>query len=561
MYGTSAHRSEKQDEAEPGAAGDSGIEEGCHHLPHVSMLRVRRPAAAPSPQSGMPRRLRREWNVPEATVLPLTPPIIRWPTILLVLGYLLLGLSGALLLPLWIAWNDADSGLVPLAKSFACIVLLGAGLVARYRRSWAELNRREAIFITVAAWFLAGVVGALPYYLSPHFGGFVDAWFESVSGFTTTGASILVNVELLPSSLQFWRAFTQWLGGLGLVLLMIAFLPRFGAGGGSGGLDLFRAEFSGAGLERPKPQLRATVRLLLGVYTAFTIAGIAGLMLAGLGWLDACCHSFAAIATGGFSTRGISVEAFDSLLVEAILIVLMVLGGINFYQHCRLLTGGAVKDFFRDPQIFTFLSLMLGAVVLVSACLFLDTGNALGSCIRVAAFQVASIMATTGFSSTNFDLWHPFAKLILVASMFAGGCTGSTAGGLKSARVWLMLQAVRFRLLSFAHPRAVQPIQLYRQILDDSGLQRALAVVLMILSVHLFCSLLLCASGLDLVSSVTAAAATMFSVGPGLGSVGPYGNYAHLTDFAKLVLVGNMIAGRLEIFPVLVLFTRWFWRP
>ncbi len=402
-------------------------------------------------------------------------------------------------------------------------------------------------------------MGALPFYFSPFFHGFVDAVFECVSGFTTTGASILTDVEALPPSLLLWRAFTHWLGGLGIVLLMIAILPWFGAGSGSGGADLFRAEFSGAGSERLKPRLRQTVRALFRIYIGWTIAGIACLMLAGMGCLDAVCHTFAAIATGGYSTRAISVEAFHSAWVELILMALMVLGGMNFYQQYRMLTERKPRSFLADPEIRTYLTLLAVATLAVAASLWSVAGPL--ESVRLAAFQVVSVMTATGFSSTNFDGWPPFAQFVLVVSMFAGGCTGSTAGGLKSARVYLLFQVVRARLRTLVRPRMVVAIRQDRRILDEKEVQSALNVVVVAILVHLSCSLLLCASGLDLVSSATAAAATMFNVGPGLASVGPYGNYAHLTDLAKWVLVVNMIAGRLEFLTFFAVFTRPFWRP
>lgn len=302
------------------------------------------------------------------------------------------------------------------------------------------------------------------------------------------------------------------------------------------------------------------MRALFQIYVAWTIAGIAGLMLAGLKWLDAVCHTFAAIATGGDSTRAISVEAFHSIWVEPILMVLMGAGGTNFYQQYRLFAEHQPRSFFGDPEIRTYLSLLAAATAIVALSLGLDHVAGPWESLRLAAFQVVSVMTATGFSSTNFDQWPPLAQFVLLASMFAGGCTGSTAGGLKSARVYLLFRVVRSRLNTLIHPRMVVAIRQDRRVLGETEVRGILNVVVMAFLVHLTCSLLLCATGLGLVSATSAAAATMFNVGPGLGPVGPYGNYGHLTDDAKLVLVVNMMAGRLEFLTFFAVFTRAFWR-
>ncbi len=483
-----------------------------------------------------------------------------WPVrpapVLRLLGFVALGLALSLCLPLAIAVFDSDQGLMPLL--WGTLITGAFGLIATLtlRRRREELNSREALLLVSTVWLGAGIAGGLPFYFSQNFHSFTDAVFECVSGFTTTGASILTDIEAVPASLLFWRSFTHWLGGLGIVLFMLAVLPIVG----SGGIALYKAEFSGAKSERVRPRLAHTAAALWKVYVVLTILGILALLAIGLSPLDASCQTFGAIGTGGFSTRNTSIEAFGSPLVEFILIILMVAGGINFARHYQLFVQKNWRAFFRDSEIRFYLFFLGAATFLLTLSLHFIMAAGLLRSLRLASFQVVSIMTATGFSSADFNAWTPFAHFLFLTLMFIGGCTGSTAGGLKVSRVALLFKVIGRELRRAARPRAVVPVRLNGHAIEDRAVQPVLAFVFLAVITNLIASLLLCATGVDVLSAVSGVTSCMFNVGPGLGSVGPASNYGHLTVLAKWVLIFTMIAGRLEFFSFYAIFTRFLWR-
>ncbi len=481
--------------------------------------------------------------------------MIRWPYLCRLLGLIALGLAVSQCIPLVIALIANDGGTLPLLKAVLLTAGIGGLLSYFFRSESHELSQREALLLVVLVWMTTGVLGGLPFYFSEHFLSFTDAVFECVSGFTTTGASILSSVEALPGSLLFWRAFTHWLGGLGIILLMVAILPLIGAGG----MALYQAEFSGAKSEKLKPRLAETVVAFWKIYVAYTVAGFIALRLAGMNSLDASSHTFAALATGGFSNRSISIEAFHSPIIEAILIILMVAGGLSFTQHYRLLVRRTSRVF-KDTETWFYLGLLTLATLVLTLNLHKTLSLGILEAARQAAFQVVSIMTATGFSSANFGIWSFFAQFLLLSLMFAGGCTGSTAGGLKSARVVLLLRVVGHQFRTIVHPREVHLIRFNRKTIDEKTIQALLSMVYLAILVNITSSLLLVMTGVDIVTAISGVTACMFNVGPGLGEVGPYSNYGHLHPFAKWVLTFTMIAGRLEFYTFLIIFTPFFWR-
>ncbi len=500
-----------------------------------------RPAARARQAVGKVRA--RAWPVRPA-------PVIR------LLGFVALGLALSLCLPLAIAVFDSDRGLTPLLWGTSITAAFGLAATFGLKRSREELNSREALLLVSIVWLGAGIAGGLPFYFSENFHSFTDAVFECVSGFTTTGASILTNIEALPASLLFWRSFTHWLGGLGIILFMLAVLPIVG----SGGIALYKAEFSGAKSERVQPRLAHTAAALWKVYTVFTVLGILALLAVGLSPLDASCQTFGAIGTGGFSTRNTSIEAFGSPLVEFILIVLMVVGGINFARHYQLVVQRNWRAFFQDSEIRFYLFFLGAATFLLTLSLHFVMAAGVLRSLRLASFQVVSIMTATGFSSADFNSWTPFAHFLFLTLMFIGGCTGSTAGGLKVSRIALLFKVIGREFRRSARPRTVVPVRLNGQTIENRAVQPVLAFVFLAIITNLVASALLCASGLDVISAVSGVTSCMFNVGPGLGSVGPASNYGHLTMLAKWVLIFTMIAGRLEFFSFYVIFTRFLWQ-
>jgi trk system potassium uptake protein TrkH len=418
------------------------------------------------------------------------------------------------------------------------------------------LQVREGILLTVLVWLAVVLFGALPFLFTPAFPSWTDAVFESASGFTTTGATILPDVEVLPPAIQFWRHFAHWLGGMGVVLLGIAVLPLIGAGG----MALYRAEFSGARSEKLKPRITETALSLWRIYVALTLAEYLLLRLAGLDAFEAACHAFSTLGTGGFSTRTASVAGFQSPAIEYIILVFMILAGMNFTQHYRLWRRGEVRVFLTDVEIRGFVLVLAVAGLVVMASLLYHHQMPLEPAFRAAMFQVASIGTTTGFATADYEQWAPLCHAILFGLMFMGGCTGSTAGGWKVSRVILMGRLVRRELRRTSERRGVFTVRLGDQVIPEQTIQSLLNLVYLSLLVFMVSTLLLSATGIDLLTSLTAVAAAMFSVGPGFGTVGPAENYAHLPALAKWVLTFCMIAGRLEFYTLIVVCTPAFWR-
>jgi trk system potassium uptake protein TrkH len=429
-------------------------------------------------------------------------------------------------------------------------------LVWAFRSYRTEFNHREGILLVILTWILAAVLGALPFQFSGYFGTFTDAFFESMSGFTTTGATILTDIEALPRSLLLWRSFTHWLGGMGIILLGIAILPLVG----TGGMELYRAEFSGASSEKLKPRIAETAFALWKIYALLTAMAFLSLMVAGMGPFDAICHTFSTLGTGGFSTRNLSVEAFQSPAIEMVIVVFMFLAGINFTQHYRLLVQREPLKVLGDREILFYSSVTIVAILLVSLSLRYNASVPVGESLRLASFQVVSILTTTGYSSTNFETWAPFAQLILLALMFAGGCTGSTAGGLKIARIDLLTMVVTRDFRRIVERRGVFAVHYGKMAVPEHTIQSLLNLVYLAFLVNFAACLILTAFGVDVLTAIAAVAASMFNIGPGLGEVGPADNYAHFPAIVKWVLSMCMLAGRLEFYAFIVVLTPVFWQ-
>lgn len=472
-----------------------------------------------------------------------------------ILGALLLFLAVALFVPLPFSLYYADGAWPAFLLSALICALVGGGVFLPFRGA-KELTVREGFAVVTFGWTTFALFGALPYLFSGAIASPMDAVFETMSGFTTTGSTILTAIESLPPSLLFWRSLTQWLGGMGIIVLSLAILPMLGVGG----MQLFKAEVPGPTTDRLRPRIQDTAKMLWGVYFLLTLAETVLLMLGGMGFFDALCHSFTTLSTGGFSTRNASVAAFNSGYIDYVITLFMILAGINFALHFQVLRG-RTRDFFRSEELRIYLGLILVATLVVMVF------NALGGIytglvdsLRFSLFQVASIMTTTGFGTADFELWPVLAQYILVLLMFIGGCAGSTSGGIKVARILLLFKHAQVQVFRLIHPRAVRIVKLGRRPVDREVLQAILGFFALFVGVFVCGSLLVAASGLDLVSAAAAVIACLANIGPGLGSVGPLDNFAHVPDFGKLVLIVCMLMGRLELFTVLVLFFPSFWR-
>ena len=430
---------------------------------------------------------------------------------------------------------------------YALLLTLGIGLILEFGfKTEKVIERADGFTIVAFTWLLIPLLGTLPYVFLGL--GFLDAFFETMSGFTTTGATILKVVEELPKSALLWRSLTQWLGGMGVILLFISILPRLGVGGS----QLFDREFPGPLPERLRPRFRTTARLLWTIYVGFTAAEIALLhFLARLPFFDSLCISFSTIPTGGFTPTTASIGFYNNPLAEYIIMVFMFLAGMSFIVHYQVLRGNwkAIKG-----EEFRLYLIILGAAIFL---LILSQGF---NSYREGMFQAISIMTTTGFVTADFGSWHSGARIVLLALMFIGACGGSTGGAIKVVRVLTLIKHTRVMMRKAIFPKAVIPVKLNQKSLPEGIIRDILSFLFLYILVAIVASVVLCFLGLNLETAISAVAATLGNVGPGLGGVGPSLNYALLPGAAKFILIICMWLGRLELFTVFMIFFPRFWK-
>jgi trk system potassium uptake protein TrkH len=473
------------------------------------------------------------------------------------LGHFLAALGVALLAPTLFSLITDQRDLAAFAYATLASLLASALLL------WTGRNRprrdpkpREAILLVVLVWLAVCLFGALPFLFCDLYRGLGDALFESTSGFTTTGASVIADVERLSLPMHLWRSISHWLGGMGIILLGIAILPVI-AQNSSG---LYRAEFSGAQADRLHPRVLETARALWKIYLALTLATWLVLMAAGMNTFEAICHAFSTVATGGFSTRTESIAGFHSPAIEYALMLFMLLAGVSFVQHFRLWSEHD-RCCLRDSELRSYLWIMaLASTVIVAGQLPLTGLADWEPILRSSLFQVISIQTSTGFVSADFSQWQPLAQLILIGLMFVGGCTGSTAGGLKVSRLLILMRMAEREFRRLAEPQGVFRVHLDQALVDENSLNALTGLIFLALMTLLGASLILTAAGVDLTSAITAVIACQFNIGPGLGQVGPTGHFGDLPEIAKWTLSFCMLAGRLEFYSFLVVFTVAFWR-
>jgi len=473
------------------------------------------------------------------------------------LAHFVLALAALMLLPLAYGMAVGGGDLGALAWAALVTALAGFGL-----RLWAgspeerELKPREGMLLTALVWLSLSFFGCLPFWFSPYYPNLTDAFFESASGFTTTGATVLADVEVLSAPIQLWRCYSQWLGGMGIVLLGVAILPLIGQGGG----HLYRAEFSGAKSQRLSIRTREAARALWRIYFTLTLAETLALWLAGMTPFEALCHSFTTLATGGFSTRTASIGAFDSAAIDYIVTFFMLCSGISFIQYYRLVVERDHRTVTRDYEVRAYLLILLTATAVITAVLALAHEFSPGAALRAALFQVTSILTTTGFATEDYGLWYPLAQMLLLILMVIGGCTGSTAGGLKVARTVMLGRMIQREFKRMAEPHGVFPVVVNNETLPEQAVQGLLNLIYLSWLMLLGAAAVLTATGVDLLTAISGTVACLFNVGPGLGGVGPAGHYGGLPDLAKWTLSISMIAGRLEFYTLLLIFTPVFWR-
>ncbi len=415
-------------------------------------------------------------------------------------------------------------------------------------------------FVTVTMmWLIFSLFGAIPFLLSHSIPRFIDAFFETVSGFTTTGSTILRDIESLPPSILFWRSLTHWVGGMGVLALAIALLPNDSSGNpDNSAVHILRAETPGPTFGKLVAKLRYNVRILYGIYTALTLLEILFLAVGGMPLFDSVINAFGTAGTGGFAIRNASIGAYDSLYVEMVIAVFMLLFGVNFNIYYFVLTGKFLK-ILKSEELRWYLGIVAFSTFAITWNILPLYGNAARS-LRASFFQVAAIITTTGFGTADFDLWPTFSKVLLVLLMFIGACSSSTAGGLKISRVLILVKSTLREIRSQIHPREVRMIRCDGTTVDRAvahGVAYYFALYILIL---LFSSVLISFNGMDFTSTVTSVITCLNNIGPGLGKVGPSGNFADLSVLSKLVLIFDMLAGRLEIYPLIITLSPAVWR-
>ena len=481
---------------------------------------------------------------------------MHWRYMLYVVGNLIICFGTTMLVPLGAGLIYNDGSAYPFVWSMAVTIGCGFGLFLLFRKArQSRLTQREGMAIVAVGWAAIGLFGALPFYLDGPQWRFVDALFESVSGFTTTGASILTDIESLSKGLLLWRSFIQWLGGMGIIVLSIAILPFLGVGG----MQLYKAEVPSPVPDKLKPRIRETAVLLWKVYALFTAAEVILLWIGGMVPFDALCHAFTTLPTGGFSTLNGSIAQYDNLYFDWVITIFMILAGINFSLHFQLIRGKPLV-FWKDPECRFF----LGAVLIFTAVVSWDCWGTiyheLDDAIRYGAFQVASIITTTGFVTFDYEKWPALSQLILLLCMFMGASAGSTGGGMKCLRIILCIKFCYKELFGMVHPRAVTTIKLGGQTVPEDVMRSVLGFLALFMGLFAISTILLAAAGVDFITAFGAVAASIGNIGPGFGAVGPVGNYAQIPDVGKWLLIWCMLLGRLEIYTMLILLIPAFWK-
>lgn len=473
-----------------------------------------------------------------------------------ILGILLMVFSIALIPPILVSLIYQDSALNAFLSALGITFATGAVFWFPVRRRHQELRTRDGFVVTALFWMVLALSGSLPLMLADSPGlSFTDAFFESLSGWTTTGATVITGIDDLPQSILFYRQLLQWLGGMGIIVLAVAILPMLGIGG----MQLYRTETPGPMKDNKlTPRITETAKTLWYIYLALTIACAIGFYLAGMNLFDAICHAFSTVAIGGFSTHDASIGYFDSGPIEAVAIFFMIISAFNFALHFYTWRFRSIKHYFADAEVRTLLAVLLIAGIVTFVTLVTSKSYEPNEALRFGLFELVSIATTTGFATADFSLWPVFLPFLLFFLAFMGGCAGSTGGGLKVIRVLLIYKQGGREMKRLIHPNAIIPIRIGGRPIDDRVVEAVWGFFSVYLILYLIMTILLLATGLDFVTAFSAVGACINNLGPGLGDVSAH--YGEITDFAKWVLSFAMLLGRLEIFTLLVLFTPAFWR-
>jgi trk system potassium uptake protein TrkH len=456
----------------------------------------------------------------------------------------------ALLVCLLYKESDTMAFLYSFLLTFASALVLTFGSLKKK----ADLRKHEGYIIVSLVWVVFSIFGSLPYIFSNAIPAPADAFFETMSGFTTTGSSILNNIEELSHGILFWRSLTQWLGGMGIIVLFLAILPKLGIGG----RELFIAEVPGPAPDKLTPSIAATARKLWGLYVIFTLIETILLYIGGMNFFDAINHSFTTMATGGYSTKQASIAYYDSAFIQYIIILFMFIAGTNFSLSYSAIIGKPIK-LFKDEEFKFYCLIICGVSALIAIGLFFE-GSDIEASIRDSIFTVISIITTTGFATVDYELWSPFLKMLILALMFIGGSAGSTGGGIKVVRILLLIKNSYYELKRLVHPNAVINVKYNKHRVSSTIITNVMAFLVLYTGVFLISIIIMSTCMPNLDSAISCVATTLGNIGPGFGNIGPTDNFALLPSWSKWFLSFLMLLGRLELFTVLILFTKAFWK-
>ncbi|MDR0865725.1 MAG: TrkH family potassium uptake protein [Candidatus Symbiothrix sp.] len=482
---------------------------------------------------------------------------INWKFILKIVGYIIVLESLFMFLSAAVAnyFQGTDVQAILVSAGITLVSGIGMVLFTGFKRN-TIIGKKESYLGVALSWILFALFGALPFYIGGVTPCFTDAFFESMSGITTTGASILTNIDAVPKGLLFWRSITQWLGGMGIIVFSLALLPLLGGEAA----QLFDAESSGLTHDKFRPRVTQMAKRLWGIYLLFTFLTIVLLWAGPMQLYDAVCHGFTTISTGGFSTKQASISYWNSTYVESVIIVFMIVGAISFPLLYSLLSKGDFKKFIKDEELRWFTAIIFVAFLIVGAGLIIGKDYDFLHSLRNSLFQVVSVITTTGFSTGDFSAWGPFYLIVFLFLMVVCGCAGSTSGGLKVVRTVVLAKNTVNEFERLIHPRAIIPVRLNGTALSFGVVQRLLAFAFLYISIIFVSWGVLTFAGVPFVEALGASVSAISNVGPGFGALGPAGSYTEISLFAKWYLSFLMVIGRLEIFTILILFTPGFWK-
>ena len=479
---------------------------------------------------------------------------MNYKVILKVLGNVLKYELMLLIIPLMISlyYGEGD------AKAFFITIIIMvplAFLLSSIKTKKNDIYAKEGFLTVGLSWLIISIVGAIPFVLSGAIPSFIDAFFETVSGFTTTGATILKEIESLPKGILFWRSFTHWIGGMGFLIFILALIPSLG----SNTIQLLKAESPGPTPGKIVPKIKETAKILYIIYFVLTVIQTILLMIAGLSAYDAAIHALGTAGTGGFSNMNSSVAAFNNPVVEWIITIFMILFGVNFALYFQLIRGN-IKNVFKSEELKYYILIVLVSILFITINILDFNGGNIITSIRQSSFQVSSIITSTGFATVNFDLWPTLSKMILVMLMFVGAMAGSTGGGIKIIRVVIVFKAVKREINKILHPKRIKSVKVDGKVVEEETISGVFLFIGAYIIITLIAILIVSIDGFDMITTTTSVITSMSNIGPGFELIGPVGNFSHFSPLSKLVLSFCMLAGRLEIYPMLIIFSSSVWR-